>query len=43
MQNIRVALIQFDAKPKQPDENLDKIKILVANAKEKGARWHSSY
>ena len=37
--NIRVALVQFDAVPEQPDHNRDQMDRLARAAAAKGARW----
>ena len=39
MKTIRTALIQFDAKPESPKENLGKMADLVGQATEQQARW----
>ncbi len=39
MPGIRVALVQFDARPEDVDGNLDKMHAFVRQARDRGARW----
>jgi len=39
MKTVRVALIQFDAKPEAAEQNVDKMAALARQAARRGARW----